>query len=458
MSEVSLSSPYKDLDLAHGVEAVVVPDQWAESGSTIYVEGSGIKVRDINGKEYLDASSCGLCSVVGYGNREVADAAWDQMMKLHNSRSFGGVANIPKIKLASKLAQVSPGLQRFIFENSGSDAVESTFKIARFYWRQKGLDKYKIIHRDRSYHGSTLATMSACNPGLDNSDFAPFAPGFVSIPTPYCYRCPLDESYPSCEIACAQALEQAIETEGEDTVAAFIGEGVVGSEGFIPPPPEYWPKVRAICTKHNVLMIMDEVITGFGKTGKFWAYQHWNVIPDLMTSSKGISSGYVPMSAVGITENVYRGMTEKNKPFPHLHTFTGHPVACAISLKVIEIMERENLVERAATLGAYVKDRLMALKEKSPYVGDVRVLGLMQGIELVADKDSKKRFDPEKQIGIRVSRLAREKGVLYGSVGDDIMLMCPTPTTTMDEMDQILDVVEWSIMQIDRILSSGDIE
>ncbi|UCG82444.1 MAG: aspartate aminotransferase family protein, partial [Dehalococcoidia bacterium] len=258
MAKVSLSSTYREQELAHVVEAVVVPDQWAESASIIYTEGSGIKVRDIYGREYLDASSCGLTNVVGYGNREVADAAWDQMMKLHNSRSFGGVATIPKIRLASKFAEVTPGLQRFIFENSGSDAVESTFKIARFYWRQKGLDKYKIIYRDRSYHGSTLATMSACNPGLDNSDFAPFAPGFVSIPTPYCYRCPLDESYPSCEIACAQALEQAIETEGEDTVAAFIGEGVVGSEGFIPPPPEYWPKVRAICAKHNVLMIMDE--------------------------------------------------------------------------------------------------------------------------------------------------------------------------------------------------------
>jgi adenosylmethionine-8-amino-7-oxononanoate aminotransferase len=157
------------------------------------------------------------------------------------------------------------------------------------------------------------------------------------------------------------------------------------------------------------------------------------------------------MSAVGITENVYSGMTERNKPFPHLHTFTGHPVACAVTLKVMEIMERENLVQRAATLGAYARDRLMALRQKSPYVGDVRVLGLMQGIELVADKDTKKRFDPGKQVGIHVSRLAREKGVLYGSVGDDIMLLCPTPTTTMDEMDRILDAVEWSIMQIDTI-------
>ena len=451
MAKVSLSNTYREQELAHVVEAVVVPDQWAESASIIYTEGSGIKVRDIHGQEYLDATSCGLCNVVGYGNREVADAAWDQMMKLNNSRSFGGVANIPKIRLASKFAEVTPGLQRFIFENSGSDAVESTFKIVRFYWRQKGLDKYKIIHRDRSYHGSTLATMSACNPGLDNSDFGPFAPGFVSIPTPYCYRCPFDKSYPGCEIACAQAPEQAIEAEGEDTVAAFIGEPAVGSEGFIPPPPEYWPKVREICTKRNVLMIVDEVITGFGKTGKFWAYQHWNVIPDLMTSSKGISSGYIPMSAVGITEEVFKGMTEQNKVFPHLHTFTGHPVACAVSWKVIEIMERDNLVEKAATLGEYIEDRLNALKEKSQYVGDVRGLGVMRGIELVADKRSKQNFDPIGEVGIWVSRRAREKGVLFGSVGDDIMLLCPTPITTMDEIEYIMDTVEWAIMQIDEI-------
>ncbi len=198
-------------------------------------------------------------------------------------------------------------------------------------------------------------------------------------------------------------------------------------------------------------MIMDEVMTGFGKTGKFWAHQHWNVIPDLMTSSKGISSGYIPMAAVGVSEEVYKGMTETNKPFPHLHTFTGHPVACAVSLKVIEIMERENLVEKTATLGAHIGDRLDTLKEKSPYVGDVRGLGLMRGIKLVADKRSKKRFDPKKRVGIRVSRLAREKGVMYGSVGDDIMLLCPTLISTMAEIDQILDAVEWSIKQVDKM-------
>jgi putrescine aminotransferase len=234
-------------------------------------------------------------------------------------------------------------------------------------------------------------------------------------------------------------------------VAAFIGEAAVGSEGFIPPPPEYWPKVREICSKHNVLMIMDEVITGFGKTGKFWAYQHWGAIPDLMTSSKGISSGYIPMSAVGITEQVYEGMTEKNKVFPHLHTFTGHPVACAVSLKVIEIMERENLVEKAATLGEYIGERLNALKDNSQYVGDVRGLGVMRGIELVADKRSKQQFDPTGQVGIQVSRRARERNVLFGSVGDDIMLLCPTPTTTMDEIEYIMDTIEWAIMQIDEI-------
>ncbi len=247
MAKVSGRDTYKAQELAHGLEAVVVPDQWVESGSTIYVEGSGIRVRDIDGKEYLDASSCGLCNVVGYGNKEVAEAASAQMMKLSNTVSFGGVSSIPRIKLAHRLAEVTPGLRRFIFENSGSDAVECTFKIARWYWRQKGRDKYKIICRDRSYHGATYAAMAATHAGLDNSDFAPFAPGFISIPTPSCYRCSLHRSYPSCEIACAQALEQTIEREGEDTVAAFIGEPAVGSEGFIPPPPEYWPKVREIC-------------------------------------------------------------------------------------------------------------------------------------------------------------------------------------------------------------------
>lgn len=451
---------YRSQEITYGLEPMVVPSEWTKSGSAIFVEGSGARIRTIDGKEYIDASACGMCDVVGYGNQEVAEAGKAQMVKLMHCLSFGGSATVPKIELAQKLAERTPGIKRFFFENSGSDAVEATIKAARWYWRQKGRDKYKIICRDRSYHGATFGAMAATRlPDMNNRDFEPLVPGFIEIPCPYCYQCPLEQSYPICDIACAQALEDKIKKEGEDTIAAFIAESLIGAGGFIVPPPEYWSRVREICDRYDVLLIMDEVITGFGRTGKFWAHQHWNVIPDLITSSKGITSGYIPMAAVGISEKVYRGLSSSDRPYPHLHTFTGHPVACAVSLKVIEIMERENLVEKAAKTGEYIRERLASLQNKSPYVGHVNGLGMLNAIELVADKGTRSPLVAKVPAPLQIASIMLKRGILFGSPSGLWRAEKPMPTVRMpvapsviisrEDLDYLLDVLEEAVLGIE---------
>ena len=449
---------YKEWMCAHEFQGQVDPTGWAKVGGLINVEASGIMVKDIDGNESIDMTSCGLCDAVGYGNKEVAEAAKAQMIKLNNTLGFGGVTNIPRIELGRKLAELSPGISRFIFENSGSDAVETAIKTARWYWRQQGKDKYKIIFRDPEYHGATYGTMSATSVAdINNEDFGPFVPGFVKFPCAYCYRCPWGKSYPGCDIDCAQALEETIEKEREDTVAAFIAEPVIGGAGFIVPPPEYWPRAREICTKHNVLLIMDEVITGCGRTGKFWAHHHWNITPDILTAAKMLGGGYVPIGAIGMSKEVYSGTIRLGKVNPHLHTFGGHPVMCAIALKVLEIMEREKLVAKAAKTGEHIRDRLTALKEKSPYVGSVEGLGLMWAIELVADKRTKARIVAKEPVMLQIATRLKEKGIGGGFSGIrrverrldyDRVMFAPSPVMSRKDLDYMLDTLESAILSI----------
>ena len=458
MLDKSSVEKYKEWMCAHEFQGQVDPTGWAKVGGLINVEASGIMVKDIDGNESIDMSSCGLCDAVGYGNKEVAEAAKAQMIKLNNTLGFGGVTNIPRIELGRKLAELSPGISRFIFENSGSDAVETAIKTARWYWRQQGKDKYKIISRDREYHGATYGTMSATSViDINNEDFGPFVPGFVKFPCTYCYRCPWGKSYPGCDIDCAQALEETIEKEGEGTVAAFIAEPAIGGGGFIMPPPEYWPKAREICTKHNVLLIMDEVITGCGRTGKFWAHHHWNITPDILTAAKMLGGGYVPIGAVGMTDEVYSGTIRSGKVNPHLHTFGGHPVMCAIALKVIEIMEREKLVAKAAATGEYIRDRLTALQKKSPYVGHVEGLGLMWAIEMVADKRTKVRIAAKEPVTMQIGKSLAEKGIRGGFSGIrrveraldyDRVMLAPSPVMSRKDLDYVLDALELAILSL----------
>jgi adenosylmethionine-8-amino-7-oxononanoate aminotransferase len=451
MAKVVLRDTYRREDIAHLLHGATVPSEFAKTGNRVYVEGSGVRLVDIEGKEYIDAMSSGLVAFLGYGNQELVEAARAQMSRLHSCPSFANRASLPEIDLARKLAELTPnGLRRFMFTNSGSDANESAIKTVRWFWRQRGQNKYKIISLKDAYHGATYGAMSATTfPGFMDKNFEPFVPGFLQVPNPYCYRCPLEKSYPDCGIACAQALEEMIEREGEETVGAFLCEPVETSAGTLIPPPEYWPKIMDICTRHNVLLIIDEYITGFGRMGKFFACEHWDIKPDIVMFAKGLCSGYLPMACIGITEEIYEGMTKADSPFPHVFTYGGHPVSCAVALKNIEIMIRDNLIERSAKMGEYLRERLTGIQKRTSYVGDVRGLGLYFGIELVTNKDTGEPFAPEKKVSAGIRTRLLERGIIVGGFGPNNLTLGPPLIITKDEIDYVLDGLEWALKNIE---------
>jgi adenosylmethionine-8-amino-7-oxononanoate aminotransferase len=450
MSKVRLREGYRREDIKYMLHGATVPSEFAKSTNRIYAQGYGVKLIDIDGREYIDAMSSGFCACLGYGNQELAETAKLQMNKLHCCMSFLNRASLPEIDLATKLVEVTPaGIERFMFANSGSDANETAIKIVRWHWRERGQDKYKIISVENSYHGATYGAVSASTfSGLTrHKNLEPFLPGFVQVGSPYCYRCPFGKSYPGCDIDCAKALEEVIQREGEDTVGAFLAEPVGSSPGTLVPVPEYWPRVMEICKKYNILLIIDEYITGFGRMGKFFASENWDIRPDIVMFAKGLASGYMPIACVGITQKVYEGMTKTDTPFPHVYTYGGHPVSCAVALKTVEILQRENLIEKAAKTGIYLKERLTHIQKQSPYVGDVRGFGLFFCIELVADKASKKPFDPARKVSTAIRESLLEKGVMVGVLGlnSPNLMLAPPLVITRDELDYVLDGLEWGI-------------
>jgi len=446
MAEASITEKYRRKDMDHMVRSLILPSEFAKTGEQIFVKGSGIKLIDTDGKEWIDISSGGLCVAIGYGNQELPEVAKEQMSKLSHCFTGGGRALAAEVDLACKLVDLVPeGLKRFQFVNSGSDANETAFKFARWYWREKGLNKYKIISLDDCYHGATYGALSAAGgPLRGDAIFGPFAPGFIHTATPYCYRCPFNKSYPGCDIDCASALEETIEKEGEDTVAAFIAEAVPKTISYLA-LRDYWTKVVKICKEHRVLLIIDEYITGFGRTGKFFASEHSGLRPDIMIFSKGLASGYLPIVGIAFSEEIYNGLAQ-NDTYPiHGFTYTGHAVCCAVALKNIEIMLRDKLVENAAEMGKHIQKRLAVIQERQPYIGDVRGSGLYWMEEPVADKSTKAQFEPKKkaQLLAQLRSRLREKGILAGALGLGIGLYPPL-IITREEVDYVLDAMEWS--------------
>jgi len=450
MAEIDLRESYRSEDIAHMLHGATVPSEFAQSVNKIYVEGHGVRLRDIDGKEYIDGMSCGFCAGIGYGNKELAEAARSQMEKLHGCMSFANRANQPEIDLARMLSKKMPaGLRRFMFVNSGSDANDTAFKTARYYWREKGLDKYKIISIENSYHGATFGAMSASSfPGFVHKHFGPEVPGFVKVKSPYCYRCAFGKSYPACNIECAEALDEVIGREGEESVAAFLSEPVCSVAGTLVPPKEYWPKVMEILKKRRVLLIIDEVISGFGRMGRFWASEHWDIKPDMMVFAKGLASAYMPIAGLSVSDEIYDGITKSDVPYPHVFTFGGHPVSCAVAVKHLEILERDNLIEKGAQMGLYLLDRLRTIQKESSHIGDVRGMGLDYGIELVADKATKEPFNPEQRVGMRIRALLLEKGIIVGGFGPNNITLGPPLIISKDELDHVVDGLEWAIRSV----------
>ena len=347
-------------------------------------DAEGCWITDGAGKRYLDFSAQLMCVNLGHKNKAVVESIGQQAREL--AYVAPGYATSARAKLSAKLLEVLPaGLEKFFFATSGTEANEAAFKIARMY-----TGKNKIISRYRSYHGSTMGSIAATgDPRRWAMEPAGKGAGVVFAPETNCYDCPIKHTYPSCDIACADYIEHMIENESD--VAAIILEPVVGTNGVLIPPPEYFPRLREICDGHGVLMIDDEVMAGWGRTGKWFAVDHWGVKPDILVTAKGITSAYVPLGLCATTKKIADHFEDHY--FSHGHTYEAHPMTLGPAVATIEEMERLKLVERAASLEPYVRGKLEALKEKHPSIGDVRGLGLFWAVELVKNRETKEPFN-----------------------------------------------------------------
>ena len=423
----------------------------AHTAPVIIESGHGVWLRTVEGKEYIDGLA-GLWNVqVGHGQAELAEAARQQMTQLAYCSNYAGAANLPAIELADKLAGFAyPRLNTTFFTSGGAESNESAFKTARYYWKRKGKpDKVKVIARQHAYHGVTLAAMSATGMAAYWPMFEPRVPNFLHIPAPYPYRFTGEvKAGETIGQAAARALEEAIVREGPDTVGAFIAEPVQGAGGVIVPPDDYFPRVREICDAYEVLLIADEVITGFGRTGDWFALRRWGVQPDIMSFAKGITSGYLPLGGIQISDDIHEVILSAppDKRWMHAYTYSGHPTCCAVALKNLDILEREGLVERAAQRGERLLAGLQAL-EKFPQVGDVRGLGLMCAVEFVADRESKAPAN----MGEKVRLTCLELGLLTRAVGDSLVF-APPLVISEAEVDKILEITEQAI---GRVLDSA---
>jgi adenosylmethionine-8-amino-7-oxononanoate aminotransferase len=400
--------------------------------------GEGVWLYTTDGRKILDGMA-GLWNVsAGYGREELAKTAYDQMKALAFTSNFAGMTNLPSIELASKLAGFAyTGLNSTFFTSGGSEANDSAFKTARYFWKRKGKPtKIKVIARKGSYHGVTLYSTFATGLEKYHTMFGPAVEGFVHIPAPNPYR--YEGSLKPGESigqAAARALEEAILREGADTVAAFIAEPVMGVGGVIVPPAEYFPLVRAICDKYEVLFIADEVITGFGRTGEWFALKHWNVKPDILSFAKAVTSGYAQLGGIQISDEIRETMesAEETETWMHGFTYSGHAMACAVGLKNLEIMEREDFPARARVLGKRLLEGLKSLTE-FPFVGDVRGLGLVCGVEIVSDKAAK---TPDAVLTMKIFKAAQERGLRTRPLGN-ALAFSPPLSIEEDEVDEIV--------------------
>ncbi|MGE3271292.1 MAG: aspartate aminotransferase family protein [Chloroflexota bacterium] len=428
-------------DREHLIHPLYHPDE--HESPIIFAQGKGAILTDVEGNEYIDGLSCLWNVAVGHGRTELAEAGAQQLQTLAYASNYTGFSNIPAIQLANELMKVVyPNLRAVYFTSGGAESNDSAFKTARFYWKTKGkTDKVKIISRLWGYHGVTIGAMSATGIPAYHKNFAPMVPGHIHIPPPYYYRADTTANWEEYGIEAANELEKAILAEGADTVAAFIAEPVQGAGGVIPPPPTYFPRIREICDKYDVLFIADEVITGFGRTGKMFALEHWGVEPDILSFAKAITSGYLPLGGIVLSEKVHRAILDvpPSEKWMHAYTYSGHPTCCAVGLANLRIMVAEKLHERAAVMGERMLKGLQAFSDH-PMVGDVRGLGLMAAVELVADKKTKESYPASAKLTDRLAQEFRNRGLYTRARGEVIMLAPPLmiPEETLDKAVSIV--------------------
>jgi taurine-pyruvate aminotransferase len=441
-------------DLEHVWHPMVQHRTLERNAPLVVVSAKGSVITDADGRQYLDAMAGLYCVNVGYGRTEMAEAAAQQMQELpyypHTQ------VNVPAARLAERLTGLMEGGKYHVyFCNSGSEANEVAFKTVRQFHKNQGRPgRYKIVGRYLGYHGTTLATLAAGGMHERKQQFEPLPQGFLHVAPPYCYRCPFGLSYPSCGMACVKNLDFTLQAEGPETVAGVVVEPIMSGIGVVVPPDEYLQEVEAVCRKHGVLLMVDEVINGFGRTGKMFAHQHYGIKPDMVQVAKGISSAYLPLAATLVSDAVFDaflGEPGEKRHAVQVNTYGGHPAACAVGLVNLDILVNERLADQAAAMGHYLLERLKALLDH-PNVGDVRGKGLLIGIELVVDKQS--RQPVPQRVTAAVADRCLAAGVIVGkSLGTaghlgNCIVLSPPLVLTRAEADQIAETLQQAIREI----------
>lgn len=463
ISEVNISQLLKK-DKRHVWHHLTQHAKYGDDGfAPMAVSGKGIRIKDAKGKEFIDAISGGVWTVnVGYGRESIAKAIYDQVLKLPFFAGTWGTE--PAAELAEQLIGFLPHMDRVYYSSSGSEANEKAYKMVR---QKANLstkhNKYKIIYRHRDYHGTTIANLASTGQDQRKKDYGPYPDGFVEMPNCCCYRCPFGKEYPSCNIECATVLEDIIQKEGPDTVGSVILEPITAGGGAIVPVPEYFPMIHDICKKYGVLLHIDEVVCGFGRSGKWFGHQHFGIEPDIVTMAKGLASGYAAISVTMTSDKVFNNFnedaTDTTNYFRDISTFGGCTAGPAAALENIHIINDEKLLQNSHDGGEHLLNSLQGLKEKHSLIGDVRGKGLFAGLELVTDRVSKQPLDED--LGQRVIAECLQQGVLIGITNrciggfNNTLILSPPLISTRSDMDEVVRAIDNALTEVAKLVTKS---
>ncbi len=436
------------LDAKHHVHPFTDHHDMHRRGARIITGADNVYIYDSDGKKYLDGMAGLWCVNIGYGRTELAEVAKIQMEQLPYYNSFFQSAHVPAIELAEILAEVTPAqFKRVFFGCSGSDGNDTVVRLVRYYWQlNEQPQRSVIISRKNAYHGSTMAGASLGGMQAMHAIGGMPIPDIEHIEQPYYYREGGDMTPEEFGEHAAQSLEEKIIELGADRVAAFIGEPIQGAGGVIVPPESYWPEIQRICKKYDILMVADEVICGFGRTGEWFGSDTYHIEADVMTMAKGLSSGYQPIGAVMISDRVAEIVDREGKEFTHGYTYSGHPVACAVALRNVQILRDERIIENARdNVMTYLHHKFLCLADH-PLVGEARTKGFLGALELVKDKDTKERFDEDGAAGVACRDACADNGLIMRAVGD-AMIMCPPLIISRPQVDEMVEKIGLSLDQ-----------
>ena len=437
---------WQEIDSAHHLHPFTDYKSLAKEGSNIIVKADGVYLTNTDNKQFLDAMSGLWCVNVGYGRKILADVAYKQMQELPYYNSFFKTATAPSIELAQQLAEISPGdLNHAFFSSSGSEANDTVVRMVRRYWDLKGQpNKKTFISREYAYHGSTMTGMSLGGMTAMHEQGG-MMPGFAHVMPPYWYKYGQEMSPEEFGIFTANKIEEKILELGPENIAAFIGEPIQGAGGVIIPPKTYWPRVQEICSKYDILVVVDEVICGFGRTGNWFGSDTYGINPDIITMAKGISSGYIPLSGIMVGKRVSDVLIDEGGEFYHGYTYSGHPVACAVAIENLKIIREENLIENSKNTSVYLNEKMKEIADH-PLVGEVRMKSYIGCVELVKDKEKGTMFEDTGTVGTICRDYCIENGLIMRAVRDG-MIFCPPLIFSKNHIDELVEKLKKSLDQ-----------